>query len=114
MAHGDDRPARPGDGCLQTLRGRARAETVVDPELGRRRFRDHLGGLLRSQERAREDEARRIGVHGEATRERLGLVAPPYGELPQLVRLARVGVRVSGEKDQHVPSIAPGRGAFRG
>lgn len=113
MADHGDRPHRVVERRAKRLDRRSRSKPVVDPDLGGGGARDRLGGLLCSQERACDHEARGTLVSCEPLGEPAGLVAPASGQRPELVGIARLRVRVANEEHEHSPSIAPRARASR-
>jgi hypothetical protein len=94
VADRDDGSFDAGDDGEDVLSRRARREPLVDRELGARRLRDRLRRLARTQQRAREDERRRVVCEPLGERQRLPAAAGAEGAQP--VGLAGLGVGVRG------------------
>ena len=88
--------------------GRAGREAVVDAQLGAGRLRHRVGGLARSQERAREHELRRRLARGELLAERSCLGPAPRGERAHRVGVAFLRVRMPDQEHEHPRRAYPG------
>ena len=101
VADGRNRALQTGDGIPEALEGRSRSEPLVDPQLGGARLGDRLGGLPRSEQGTRENEARRRGVRREPVCERAGLIPAASGKRPEVVGVTRIGMGVANEEEEH-------------
>jgi trans-2,3-dihydro-3-hydroxyanthranilate isomerase len=85
--------------------GGAGSKPVVDAYLRAGRLRHCVGRLPRPEQRAREDELRRLRVPGELLAEGSGFVPATRGEGTQRVGISLLSVRVPDEEDEHRASI---------
>ncbi len=101
MAHGDDVLASAFERRSQIFEGRPRRKALVglgiDPEVSGQLF----AGLARAEERAREDDVRLHVLVSQALSERARLLAALGRQLPQLVGLARRGLRMADQVQAH-------------
>lgn len=106
MADGGNGAVELGDRGTEPVSGGSRGKEVLDEQHRPGCLCDCPRGLACPQKRARQHRLRGCVVAREALGERPRLLVATRGERAFLVRLSRLGVRVTDEEDEHRASIA--------